>query len=47
MGIYMELDVIPAQINPDEWREVYLESLQLLKAYPFVRLTEELGKRAS
>ena len=37
----MGLDVIPAQINPDEWREVYLESLQLLSAYPFVRLTEE------
>ncbi|ACV64691.1 hypothetical protein Dtox_4002 [Desulfofarcimen acetoxidans DSM 771] len=41
MGIYMRLDIIPEYINPDEWKEVYLESLQLLKAYPFVRLIEE------
>lgn len=34
MGILINLSVIPEAIAPDEWQEVYFESLALLKGYP-------------
>lgn len=34
MGIYITLEIIPHMITPEDWAEVYHESLKLLEAYP-------------
>jgi len=41
MGIYINLEILPHQISTEEWRKVYLESLELIKAYPFMGLRQE------
>jgi hypothetical protein len=33
MGVYVLLEIIPEDISPDEWADVYRESLELLKSY--------------
>lgn len=35
MGIYVVLDIIPKKINQEEWQNVFEETLQLIKEYPF------------
>lgn len=35
MGVYINLDIIPSKISKEEWEEVYKETLELIKAYPF------------
>ncbi|MEW9110042.1 MAG: hypothetical protein AB2374_11890 [Cytobacillus gottheilii] len=35
MGIYVGLDIIPQKISQEEWQNVFEETLQLIKAYPF------------
>lgn len=35
MGVYIGLDIIPNKINKEEWKKVYIESLELIRAYPF------------
>lgn len=41
MGIYINLEILPGQINPDEWKIAYLESLELIKSFPFMGLRQE------
>ncbi|QQK74918.1 hypothetical protein HUG15_04405 [Salicibibacter cibarius] len=36
MGVYIFMDILPNEIDPDEWEDVYEESLQLIDAYPFL-----------
>lgn len=35
MGVYINLDIILSKISKEEWEEVYKETLELIKAYPF------------
>lgn len=35
MGIYVGLSLIPQKISQEEWKKVFEETLQLIKAYPF------------
>ncbi|AIF45088.1 hypothetical protein [Virgibacillus sp. SK37] len=44
MGIYIGLDIIPNYIDQDDWENVFEETLQLIRAYPFATLiTENMG----
>ncbi|MGY0694459.1 hypothetical protein ACW2QC_17045 [Virgibacillus sp. FSP13] len=36
MGVYINLDIMPNQIDKKEWEDVYKESLELVEAYPFM-----------
>ncbi|MDF2925434.1 MAG: hypothetical protein K0R57_4348 [Paenibacillaceae bacterium] len=38
MGVYIRLEILPYEIDPWEWEQVYEESLLLLEAYPFLDL---------
>jgi hypothetical protein len=40
MGVSLVLEVLPKKINKKEWEKVYLETLELIKAYPFSMLKE-------
>lgn len=39
MGVYILMDIIPDRINDTEWENVYNESLELIRAYPFLDKT--------
>lgn len=34
MGVYIDLEIIPERISPEEWHETYLETLELLRGCP-------------
>ncbi|WP_066186091.1 hypothetical protein [Gracilibacillus timonensis] len=36
MGIYIFMDVLPNEIKQEDWEAVYEESLELIRAYPFL-----------
>lgn len=38
MGVYIRLEILPNEMDPQEWERVYEESLLLLEAYPFLDL---------
>lgn len=35
MGVYIGLDIVPNEINQEDWQEVFEETLLLIQAYPF------------
>ncbi|UJL45605.1 hypothetical protein KFZ58_14545 [Virgibacillus sp. NKC19-16] len=39
MGVYIFMDILPSKINKEEWENVYEESIDLIKAYPFMDYT--------
>ena len=39
MGVYIFMDILPHQIDKRKWEKVYHESLQLIRAYPFMDST--------
>ncbi|MDC3413865.1 hypothetical protein NC797_08755 [Aquibacillus sp. 3ASR75-11] len=39
MGVYVLMDILPNKIGKEEWESVYEESLELIKAYPFMDST--------
>lgn len=39
MGVYILMDILPNEIDKEEWKKVYDESLELIKAYPFMSFT--------
>ncbi|KLU59409.1 hypothetical protein CEB3_c43950 [Peptococcaceae bacterium CEB3] len=44
MGVYLNLIINPAGVEVDAWEKVYVESLSLLRAFPFMRTKlEEVG----
>jgi len=36
MGVYISMDILPNEIDSKEWEAVYEESLELIRAYPFL-----------
>lgn len=44
MGVYLELKILPEMIGDLKWQEVYMESLELIKAYPFTDVIVESVK---
>ncbi|MBV7276438.1 hypothetical protein I6U48_26515 [Clostridium sp. PL3] len=45
MGVYINLDIVPSKIDKEEWESVYLESLELIKAYPLASIIrEDIGR---
>lgn len=40
MGVSLFLEALPEKINKREWEKVYLETLKLVRAYPFSMLKE-------
>jgi hypothetical protein len=36
MGIFIQLHIAPERIEPKAWKDVYKESLQIVKAFPFL-----------
>ena len=46
MGVYLELDILPHMIDKLKWQEVYMETLELINAYPFTDVIVETVKGA-
>ena len=36
MGIFLNLEIMPRKIRPEDWQAVYQESLKLIDAFPFL-----------
>ncbi|WP_018085976.1 hypothetical protein [Desulfurispora thermophila] len=47
MGVYIGLNILPELIRSEEWEEVFQETWQLLRAYPFITLRhEKIGNKS-
>ena len=42
MGIFIKLKIVPDKISVSSWDSTYKEAIQLIQAYPFLDIVNQL-----